>query len=140
MVRTASRGVESGMGGGARRDDRAAIEARSMRMILQAVGDPGDGFVEVRVGDRERRCQAYDRVAVQRPVEDEPPVERARDEACAGRRGLELEREQQTEAAYLDEPAAARERAQAADQRITQPASASRELVRDEHLERGEAR
>src|SRR5581483_3555919 len=96
--------------------------------------------LRLRVREDERRGQADHGVTVERPVEDEPRLERARREARARGRVRELEADEQAAAAHADEPAAPDERAASGEERPAERAGAGRQALAHEDLERGEAR
>src|SRR6266404_5779839 len=102
--------------------------------------DALDRPLGLRIAQHQRRRQADDRVAVERPVEDEAALERAAREAGRGRGLAELEPEEEAPAACGDETAPPDERAQALEQAGAEPRGARRKVFAQEHLERREAR
>src|SRR5207249_6865704 len=116
--------------------DRPLRSVKGKRDTLTQAGDPGslrsskadtsnspqrrrDALVRalrLGVGEHERRRQADDRVAMQRPVEDETAFERAPREARAGGGVGELEADQETEAARRGETAPSDEVTEALEQ------------------------
>src|SRR5439155_1332142 len=109
------------------------------RLVCQRRRDALERALGLPVGEHERRRQADDRVAVQRPVEDEAALERA-PRAARARRGLgELEPDQEAEAAGRDETAPSDERAEALEQAGAERRGASRKVVTPDHFARRQA-
>src|SRR5204862_8222852 len=87
-----------------------------------------------------RRRQAYNRVAMQRPVEDEAPLELAPRAARACPGLGELEPDEEAEAAGRDQTAPSDERAQVLEQAGAERRGARWKVVTQHHLERRQAR
>src|SRR5207247_11006113 len=141
-----------GWGSGRRPGERPAAHwrrRRVLRLLPQQVGerslherrdDALDRPLGLRIAQHQRRRQADDRVAVERPVEDEAALERAAREAGRGRGLGELEPEEEAQAAGGDEAAPPDERAQALEQAGAEPRGTRWKVFAQEHLERREAR